>query len=76
MRAGRNLAACFKHGEIISTGHTIIHIRTIGQLAIFIVFGAFKQSLSDTLYNATMNLPFHDHWINDIAYIIYCNKAF
>ena len=73
MGTWRYLAGGFDHWKIISTWHTVIHIRCIGELAVVIVFSAFKQGLANTLHHAAMYLSFHNHGVDYIADIINSN---
>ena len=75
VRARRYLAACFDHGQIIGAWHAVIHVRTISELAVLIIFCTFEQRLSNALNNSAMNLAFHDHRVDYITHIIDGNKT-
>ena len=60
--------------EVIRSWHAVVHVRSRNQLSCIIVNRLLQKGLTNSLGDTPMDLPFHDHWIDQIAKIVNRDK--
>src|SRR5690554_665925 len=61
--------------KVVCPRHGVVHERTGQQLGCFtVIYTVLQQRLTDSLYQSAVDLPFHDHGVDDRSEVVHSSE--